>query len=315
MPLLKEVQTLLDMVYRVGAPAFHQMSVEQARHSFRKLQFAFNPDRPPVASVLDIPVPRKDGSAMLTRLYRPLQRNPGEVLPLLIFFHGGGWCIGDIESYDTFCRDLTNRSNCAVLSVEYRLAPEHPFPAATDDAMLAYEWAMDNEQLLGIDSERIGLAGDSAGGNLAIVTAIAARDKGARVPVCLLLIYPCTLIRSESDSRRRFEHGFMLDTESLEWFFERYLRGHNEEDWRASPMRAQSLRDLPSMCLVTAEYDPLLDDCEAFSERVRAQGGKVERIQVPGVVHGFITLGKLIPVAEEVVNHAARWAGAQLAQD
>ncbi len=296
---------MLDMVYRVGAPRFHELSVEQARHSFQKLLFAFRPEVPAVASVTEVPMARPDGSALLARLYRPLSAAPDAVLPLLVYFHGGGWCVGDVESYDVLCRELANGGACAVLSVDYRLAPEHPFPAAVDDAAFAAAWAAENAGLLGIDAQRIALGGDSAGGNLAIVTALAQRATQGPHAAFLLLIYPSTEILSARASRETYGDGYFLDRESLAWFFERYLPGGETEDWRASPMRARSLAGLPPMLLVTAECDPLTDDCVAFAQRVRAEGGSVEHLPVAGMVHGFVTLGKFFPEAGETVRAAA----------
>lgn len=306
MPLTSQARSLLDMVYRVGAPRFHELSVAQARHSFQKLLFAFRPEAPAVAAVTEVPIPRPDGSVLLARLYRPLSAGPGAVLGLLVYFHGGGWCVGDVDSYDVLCRELANGAGCAVLSVDYRLAPEHPFPAAVNDARLAFDWAVEHAGLLGIDPQRIALGGDSAGGNLAIVTALALRDAHRCQPCFLLLVYPCTEILSQRPSRQIYGDGFFLDRESLQWFFERYLPAGQAEDWRASPMRAASLAGLPPMLLVTAECDPLTDDCVAFAERVRAEGGAVTHLPVAGMVHGFLTLGKLFPEARDTVNAAAQ---------
>lgn len=304
MPLTPEARSLLDMAYRVGAPRFHHLSAAQARHSFEKLQFAFRPEALAVASTIEVPMPRPDGTALLARYYRPLACHVGERLPLLIYFHGGGWCVGDVASYDVVCRELANDSGCAVLSVEYRLAPEHPFPAAPDDARFAFEWAVDNADLLEIDAERIALGGDSAGGNLSIVTALALREAAIR-PRFLMLVYPSTEIRSERPSRERYADGFFLDRETLQWFFERYLPAGDTEDWRASPMRAASLAGLPPMLVIGAEFDPLVDDCEAFAARVAAEGGEVRYHAFAGVVHGFFTLGKVFPEARQAVEMCA----------
>jgi acetyl esterase len=304
MPLSPEARILLDMAYRVGAPKFHELSPAQARHSFQKLQFAFRPEAPAVASTTEVPIARADGSALLARLYRPLHSPTQETLPLLIYFHGGGWCVGDVTSYDVLCRQLANASGCAVLSVDYRLAPEHPFPAALDDAAFAFEWAVAQADLLGVDPARIALGGDSAGGNLSIVTALSLR--GATIePRFLLLVYPSTEIHSARASRQRYGEGYFLDFGTLQWFFERYLPKGDAEHWRASPMRAESLVGLPPMMLISAEFDPLVDDCAAFAQRVREEGGEVECLQVEGVLHGFITLGKLFPQADAAIEAAA----------
>lgn len=304
MPLSTHAKALLDMAYRVGAPRFHELSVEQARRSFQKLQLAFRPVTPAVASTTDIPMARPDGTALVSRLYRPIESLPGDIVPLLIYFHGGGWCVGDVESYDVLCRELANGSGCAVLSVDYRLAPEWPFPAAVEDAIFSLEWAVEYSGQLGIDVDRIALGGDSAGGNLAIVLALEARARRA-MPRFMLLIYPSTEIVSDRPSRTRYANGYFLDRETLEWFFRRYLPCGLDGDWRASPMRAASLAGLPPTLLVTAEFDPLTDDCLAFVKRARSDGCDVEHLAVDGVVHGFVTLGRIFPEATRVLTLAA----------
>ncbi|MBS0512265.1 MAG: alpha/beta hydrolase [Proteobacteria bacterium] len=312
MPLTPEARSLLDMAYRVGAPRFHDLSVDQARRSFQKLHFAFRGEGPAVASTIEVPIPRPDGSTMLARLYRPLQSHAAEPLPTLIWFHGGGWCVGDVASHDVLCRELSNQSGCAVLSVEYRLAPEHPFPAASDDARLAFDWVQAQAELLGVDATRLALGGDSAGGNLSLVTALALRDEAGPQPGFLLLIYPSTEIVSERPSRSRYAEGYFLDRGTLDWFFGHYLPCGSTEDWRASPMRAASLAGLPPMLLMSAEFDPLVDDCAAFAERVRAEGGDVVYEEVAGVIHGYFTLGKCFPEARRSVARAARALGERL---
>lgn len=302
MALTDQAQALLDMVYRVGAPRFHELTVAQARHSFEKMQFVFGGEPEAVASRQEVPMTRPDGSALLGRLYRPREADPGEALPLLIYYHGGGWCVGSVQSHDTLCRQIANRAGCAVLSVDYRLAPEHPFPAAVEDALFAVEWARANADQLTVDRERFGLGGDSAGGTLSLVTALTLRDRGTAALRFLCLIYPCTEIESSRPSREAFASGYLLDRESLVWFFERYLPAGEVDDWRASPMKAKSLAGLPPMLVVTAECDPLSDDCIALVDRVRYEGVTVEHLGVQGMVHGFVTLGKWFPEAHEVVD-------------
>lgn len=304
MPLAPEAQSLLAMMYRTGAPRFHDLSVEQARRSFQKLLFAFRPDAPAVSAVTEVPIPRPGYAAgtLLARLYRPLSRGPEEALPLLVYYHGGGWCVGDVAGYDVLCRQLANLGDCAVLSVDYRLAPEHPFPAAVDDAWLALAWSIDNADLMAVDPTRLALAGDSAGGNLTLVTALAARNRNWPALRLLLPIYPSTEIGGKRPSRDAYADGYALDRESLKWFFTRYLPGGDGEDWRASPLRAPSVAGLPPIFMVSAECDPLVDEGRAFAERVREEGGEAEVLLVPGVIHGFLTLGKMFPQAAGAVE-------------
>lgn len=313
MALDPKARDLLAMVYRVNAPRFHELSVSQARHATQKLMFAFRPEAPAVASTTEVPIPRPDGSVLLARLYRPLGSHANEDIGLLIYYHGGGWCTGDLPSYDVLCRELANLSGAAVLSVDYRLAPEHPFPAAVHDAFLAFEWTVDNAALLGVDSDRIALGGDSAGGNLAIVAAIEAREHAMAMPSALALIYPSTEIHSERPSRQAFADGYFLDRESLRWFYERYFPAPEQaHEWRASPILAPSLAGLPPAILITAGCDPLTDDCLAFAERLVAEGGQVLHHHHDGMVHGFVPLGKFFAQAVEAVHGLGSYLRAAL---
>ena len=305
-PLDPKAKSLLDMIYRVGAPRLHELDEVQARRSFEKLLFAFRPEAPAVASVSEVPMARADGSVLITRLYRPLQARSDAILPLLVYCHGGGWCLGSVGTYDVLCRELANAANIAVLSVGYRLAPEHPFPAGLEDTERAVDWAMRHANMLQIDATRVALGGDSAGGNLALATALARRDR-ADTPAIhhLALIYPCTEIYSERPSRRAYADGYGLDHESLLWFFERYLPEGGADDWRASPMAADSLAGLPPMTLVTAECDPLTDDCQAFADRVQAEGGALTHHAYAGMIHGFFTLGRHFAQGNDAVAKVA----------
>lgn len=316
MALDPQAKALLDMVYRVGAPRFHELDVAQARHSFEKLQFALRPDVPAVASVTDVPIPQVKAAegVIMARLYRPLSAGPDEILPLTFYFHGGGWCIGNITSHDVLCRELANHSKAAVLSVDYRLAPEHPFPAAVDDALRAVQWSLTNAALLGIDPLRFALAGDSAGGTLSAVTALSLRNAQGPRAALQLLIYPSTDILSQRPSRRTYANGYFLDTESLTWFFEKYLPEEDDwQDWRASPIRAARFDGLPPALIVTAGCDPLTDDCKAYGEVLRDAGVPVQLLEFEGMVHGFITLGKFFSQANEAVRQAGEALGCAFA--
>lgn len=303
-----KAKTLLEMVYRVGAPKFHELSTERARHSMEKLQFAFQPEAPAVAYVVEVPISRADPheGVLLARAYRPTSATPDERLPLLLYFHGGGWCIGSVDTHDVFCRQLCNAAAAMVLSVDYRLAPEHPFPAAVEDAWLAYRWALDRSGEVGADPCQIMVGGDSAGGTLALATAIWARDSGLPAPLLQCLIYPCAEVFSDRPSREAYGDGYFLDRETLDWFCERYFRHPGDAlDWRASPLLADDLTALAPVCLVTAGCDPLLDDCVALAEALEANGVAVAHHHYGGMLHGFITLGKLFAQGADAIGALA----------
>jgi acetyl esterase len=303
MALTQAARRLLAMVHRPGAPRLHELAVDQARHSYRKLQLGFCPAAPAGVTARTVIIPRPDGDGMAARLYRPQEAAPRAALPVFVFYHGGGWCVGDLECYDAFCCELVHDGGTAVLAVDYRLAPEHPFPAAPEDAILAARWVRAEGRRFGLDPLRIALGGDSAGGALAIVAALALRDEGGTQPKLLALAYPCTEIDATYPSRERYADGYVLERAGMEWFVA-HFRG-DIADWRASPMRAPSLAGLPPMLLIAAEYDPLIDEGAAFTARMAKEGGKVERIVVPGVVHGFLCLGKLFPEAGAMIRKIA----------
>lgn len=300
-----QARVLMDIVARAAAPAFHTLDVAKARDETRKLHALFGLPPPAVGAVREIRIPRA-GDAIPARLYRSAGSTAQTKLPLLVFFHGGGWTVGDLDSYDPLCRTLANEARCAVLSIDYRLAPEHPFPAAVDDAFTATAWAGEHAQALGVDAARIAVGGDSAGGNLAAVTAILARDRGAPALVFQLLVYPATHQASERPSWQQFGRGYLLDLEAMRYFQSQYLRhARDYDDWRASPLLRHDLQGLPPALVITAGFDPLLDDCVAYVQHLRASGVEVEHHCYDGMVHGFLTLGKMFPAASEATRLAA----------
>ena len=309
MPLSAASRVFLKKVYRPGAPLFHERLPQDARDAFEKLSFAFRPDPPKMSAVTSRILPTADGGGVAARYYRPLQAHADTLLPLVLFFHGGGWCLGSLGSHDLLCRQLANRSGCAVLSVDYRLAPEYPFPAGLSDAWAAFQWAATPAlgAQHGFDSGRLALVGDSAGGNFALVCALMAREAGA-VPAlrCVIPIYPVTTIESSRPARQSFGNGYWLDTPTLNWFFQHYLPDPKAaRDWRVSPLLAPSLSGLPPISMIQAECDPLVDDGTAFAERIRSEGGEIEVLCYPGMVHGFILFTKLFEAADEAVYRAA----------
>lgn len=312
MPLHPQSRYLLDQVHRPRVTPYHLLDVAAMRLDARKLQFAFRPEPPPVAAVVEVDMPRPDASVLVARHYRPLGTQPDEVLPLLVYFHGGGFCVGDLDAYDVLCRELANFARCAVVNVAYRLAPEHAFPAAADDAAFALRWLHRHAAVLKLDPARFAVGGDSAGGNLATVTAIAAGESGSVSLCAQLLVYPMTDQRCTAPSHVTFGEGYLLTREVIRRFQEFYLPDPALRlDWRASPLFAPSLDRLPPTLVIAAECDPLVDDGRAYVKRLAAAGVAVECHEFAGMIHGFFTLGKLFDDGAAAVKLAARWLAAK----
>jgi acetyl esterase/lipase len=261
--------------------------------------------RPPIpmARVEAIAIPGPAG-AIDARLYMPTETSePG---PLLVYFHGGGWVIGDLDTHDDPCRFLASRAGVRILAVDYRLAPEHPFPAAAEDAFAAYAWAMENAERLGAVGERIGVGGDSAGANLAAATCLQARDAASVLPAMQLLIYPVTETAGTAASRQTFGEGFLLTRGDMDWFEDRYLPPEvDREDPRVALLNASDLSGLPPAYIATAGFDPLRDEGEAYAHRLREAGVKVALRRHPGLVHTFLNLTAICPTARAAVHEAA----------
>jgi acetyl esterase len=208
--------------------------------------------------------------------------------PLLVFFHGGGWVVGDLDTHDQVCRLLCRYADVQVLSVDYRLAPEHPYPAAVDDAIAAYEWAIANVDMF--DAERVAVGGDSAGGNLAAVVAQHARDVGVTPPAAQLLIYPGTDSSRNRPSKDLFAEGYFLTRKQMDWYWDTYTQGASRTDPRLSPLCAESLEGLAPALVTTAAFDPLRDEGEAYAEALRDAGVPVVLRRAPGLVHGYMSM-------------------------
>jgi acetyl esterase len=263
--------------------------------------------RPPIplARVEPVEIPGPGGT-IGARLYVPAAANSQDPPPLLVYFHGGGWVIGDLETHDDPCRFLASHSGAALLAIDYRLAPEHPFPAAAEDAEAAYGWVTANADRLGADPGRIAVGGDSAGANLAAATCLTARDGSGPLPAMQLLIYPVTDASGEAPSRRTFGEGFLLTHNDMDWFEERYLpAGTDRDDPRVSVLRAPDLNGLPPAYVATAGFDPLRDEGEAFAERLREAGVPVALRRHPGLVHTFANLTAVCPSARAAMLEAA----------
>lgn len=279
-------------------------TVERARAEVREGVPIVTGPPLPMARVEDISIPGPE-SELPARLYVALGA-PRPPQPLLVYFHGGGWVIGDIESHDGLCRFLAEHSGCRVLSVDYRLAPEHPFPKPVEDAVAAFAWAHENAATLGADPNRIAVGGDSAGGNLATALCIQNRDTGRPQPTMQLLIYPVTDAVGGQQSRDTFAHGFMLTREDMEWFERHYIPdGIAENDPRASMMRADDVSNLPPAYVATAGFDPLRDEGEIYAERMREAGVQVVLQRHPGLIHSFANLTAVCPSARTAMLEVA----------
>jgi len=237
------------------------------------------------------------------RVYRPAGVPDATRLPVLVFFHGGGWVIGDLDTHDTLCRQLTAGAGISVVAVDYRLAPEHKFPAAADDAWSATTWIVAHAGELGVDASKIAVGGDSAGGNLAAVVALQARDAGRPNIALQVLLYPVTDVGAETQSYQDLADGYMLTREGMRWFIAHYLGKPQEaEDWRVSPIRARSFAGVAPALIVTAGYDPLRDEGDAYAQKLRAAGVTVDHVTFGGMIHGFVPMGKLIETGNRAVT-------------
>jgi acetyl esterase len=300
-----QVKAVIDLVIKSGRPSFDQLSPEAARQLFRETRPAATPPAPDIGTVKDLAADGPAGRIPL-RLYRPKGVADGTPLPALVFFHGGGWVIGDLDTHDVLCRQLTAGGGISVVAVDYRLAPEHRFPAALDDAWAATRWIAAHAARLGIDAGRLAVGGDSAGGNLATVVALLAREHGGPALAYQALIYPVTDVAAEAQSYADFAEGFMLTRASMRWFIAHYLGGGQDtKDWRVSPLRAPSLARVPPALVVTAGFDPLRDEGEAYARGLREAGVRVDAVCYGGMVHGFVPMGRLIETGNRAVAHIA----------
>jgi len=287
-----QVQALLDRVARSPLPPYHTVSPFVARRIYRDTRAVLAPKAPELAEVRLLAF---ENYAM--RVYRPLT---GGTLPGLMYFHGGGWTIGDLDTHDVLCRQLAVGARCVVFSVDYRLAPEYPFPAAVDDCFAATRYVAENAAKLKVHGIAVG--GDSAGGNLAATIALLARDAGGPALAFQLLIYPATDQRCATASHQRNAQGYLLERDGIHYFRRAYLPNEKDWlDWRASPLAAKSHAKLPPALVITAGYDPLLDEGRAYAERLRAAGTPVTYREFADMVHGFILFGGVIDMANAAV--------------
>jgi acetyl esterase len=306
MSLHPQVVQLLERAAKSPLPPYWQVPAAVARRLYRDVRGALAPDPPAVESSTLLLAPGPAGPIPL-RAYRPKGAAKDEVLPALVYYHGGGWVIGDLDTHDVVCRTLCNGARCAVFSVEYRKAPESPFPAAVDDCFDALRFVFSQGGNLKIDPSRIATGGDSAGGNLATVIALMARDAGAPPLAFQLLIYPAADQRMAHPSIEKNGEGYLLTRKNMLYFRGHYLpRAADYTDWRASPLLAKSLAKLPPAFVLTAGFDPLLDEGRAYAERLKKEGVAVEYREYSDMVHGFITMGRVLDTANRALADCAR---------
>lgn len=295
-----QARALLDLIEQRGLPATHTLSPTDARAVYRERRHFTQPDAPEVDEVRELQAQGPNGPIAL-RFYRPLG-SAGAVTPVLVYFHGGGWTIGDLDTHDTLCRELANGSGCAVVSVDYRMGPEHRFPAAVDDALAATRWVRHEATALGVDAARLAVGGDSAGGNLAAVVALAARAAGDLPIAFQLLIYPATDMRRGHSSHTRNGQGYLLTHESMDYYHDHYIDDPRHDlDWRASPLLADDFAGLPPALVITAGHDPLVDEGADLARRLSGAGNRVSYVCFERQIHGFITMGRVLDEAHTAV--------------
>ena len=297
-----QARALLDLIDQRGLPATHTLSPDEARRLYRERRAFTQPEPPPVSLVRELACDGPHGTIAL-RLYRPLGAAADALLPVLVYYHGGGWVIGDLETHDTLCRELANGAGIAVLAVDYRLAPEHRFPAAVDDCVAATRWLRREAAALKLDAARLAVGGDSAGGNLAAVVAIDARDAGDPPIALQLLIYPATDMRRGAPSHTTNGDGYLLTRDTIDYFHDHYIAepARDDVDWRASPLLHENLRGLPPALVLTAGFDPLRDEGLQFADRLAAAGNRAACVCFERQIHGFILMGKVLDEANTAV--------------
>jgi acetyl esterase len=290
-----------------GRPAYETLTAPEARDYYMQARLVSNPEPPELQAVEELAIPASHG-AIPARLYTPKTlRERNGLAPCLVFFHGGGWVIGNLETHDVVCRKLASEGELRVISVDYRLAPEHKFPAAVDDSIIATRWIAANTKKLGIDASRLIVGGDSAGGNLAAVVALDARDGNGPEIAGQLLVYPATEFARTHASHREPETSILLTHSVIGWFANHYMGDADVSDWRASPARAKTLAGLPPAYVLTAGADPLRDEGDEYAARLKEAGVDVTYRHFPGQFHGFFTMGKLLNQANVALSEIAAW--------
>ncbi len=300
--LTPAMRDVIMRIKRAGHPPLHTLSPRQARAAYEAGADVLEIRRPALARAENLKIPARDGYHLAARLYAP----SFERLPVLLYFHGGGFTVGSVTTHDVLCRQLCHLAACAVISLDYRLAPEHQFPVAANDAWDSLLWLQSSAQSLGLDPERLAVGGDSAGGTLAAACAVQARDAG--LPLALqLLFYPGCAGRQDTPSHQRFAQGFVLEAQQIASFFNHYLRGPaDRDDWRFAPLNTPDIDGVAPAWLGLAECDPLVDEGVMYGDKLRTAGVHVNLEIYRGVTHEFIKMGRIIPEARQAHADAAR---------
>lgn len=290
------MRDVLRRMARANRPHLHTLTPEQARAAYEAGAGVLEIASKALPRVEDIAIPARDATQLHARLYAPSTAQP---LPVLLYLHGGGFTIGSVATHDTLCRELAFQAGCAVVSLDYRLAPEHKFPTAINDAWDALQWLHQQGQTLGLDSSCMAVGGDSAGGTLAAACALLARDAG--LPLQLqLLIYPGTCAHQDTDSHLRYATGLVLEREGIHWFFNHYVRdAADREDWRFAPLLAPDVEGVAPAFFCLAELDPLVDEGVQYADMLRMAGVPVELEIYKGVTHEFVKMGRAIAEARQ----------------
>jgi len=305
MPLHPQAQAMVDAMARMPVVPLDQLSVEQAREQFARTRAPFLAPAQEVGALNNLAIPGPGGRLRL-RAYSPVGSRRGEPLPGMVYFHGGGWVFGDLDSHDPLCRELCNLARCVVVSVDYRRAPEDRFPAAVDDSIAAVRYVAEHAADFGIDASRLAVGGDSAGGNLATVAALTLRDQGGPRLAFQVLIYPVTDFAMDAPSYTSIANGYTLTRDRMGYFRELYLRGPQDVgDWRASPLKAQDLSRLPPALIIAAGHDPLVHEGKAYAGRLTAAGVPVTYTCYDGLVHGFASMAGAMDAGHTAIAEAA----------
>ncbi|MEO8938493.1 MAG: alpha/beta hydrolase [Burkholderiaceae bacterium] len=295
-----QARALLDLMIERGVPAMHTLTPVDARTTYRDRRSITQPLPQEVALVQDLAADGPHGPVPL-RLYRPIGIDPGTMLPVLIYFHGGGWVIGDLDTHDVLCRELANLAGIVVVAVDYRMGPEHRFPTAYDDTLAATAWVARNAASLDVDASRLAVGGDSAGGNLAAAVCLGARDTGPSIAF-QLLIYPATDMRRVHRSHVANGDGYLLTRDTIAYYHDHYIDDvKHDTDWRASPLLAADHSRLPAALVLTAGYDPLRDEGLDYARALADAGNSVSYVCFERQIHGFVPMGKVLDEANTAV--------------